>query len=72
MYQAKVVTKSAPLLVRKKPNGEKIGSVARGSVVNIYEAQDGWCRISQGSIEGWCSAQYLSALYDSPVMESPA
>lgn len=70
MYQAKVITQSSPLNVRNNPDGkQKLGSVAKGSVVNVYETMGDWCRISQGSLEGWCSAKYLKPIAGSTVVE---
>lgn len=61
LYQAKVVTGSAPLNVRANPSTKaaRKGSVKKGAIVNVYETQSGWSRISYGALEGWASSQYL-------------
>lgn len=52
LYQAKVVTSSAPLNVRANPSTKaaRKGSVKRGAIVNVYETANGWSRISYGSL----------------------
>jgi hypothetical protein len=60
LYQAKVIP-AAGLNVRDGINGTKIGALAVGSVVQVYQEQNGWARIDQNQSQ-WVSAQYLSKM----------
>lgn len=64
LYQAKVATASAPLNVRSNPStkASKVGNVKKGAVVSVYETKSGWSRITYGSLQGWCSSQYLKKI----------
>ena len=51
------------LNIRKGPNirNEKMGFLNRGSIVDIYEQKNGWCRI--GSQNKWISKKYLRKIF---------
>lgn len=59
-YTRYVATQSANLNVRNNPNGTKIGSLAKGTTVNVVEVKGDWSRITS-TVNGWASSQYLSA-----------
>ena len=59
-YTRYVATQSANLNVRNNPNGAKIGSLAKGTTVNVVEVKGDWSRITS-PVNGWVSSQYLSA-----------
>ncbi len=52
-----VVTKKDPLTIRKRNStvSGKVGSYAKGAVVDVLAVKDGWAR----TVKGWCSMQYL-------------
>lgn len=60
LYQARVVA-HAGLNVRAAAGGSVIRALTFGTVVEIYEEQDGWGRINPTSSE-WVSTAYLSKL----------
>ena len=49
-------TNSKPLNIRKTPNGEIVGSVAKNTKVTVYAIENGWAKIGENS---WVSNQYL-------------
>ena len=55
-----VNTKVLPLNVRKEPNGAVIGSVKKGTKVNVIEEKNGWSKINN-PMTGWVSSEYLKA-----------
>ena len=59
-YTRYVATQSANLNVRSTPNGTKIGSLAKGTKVNVVEVNGDWSKITS-PVNGWVSSQYLSA-----------
>lgn len=52
----KTVVAKSGLNVRNAPNGAKIGGLANGTKVTVYETSNGWSRIGNGK---WVSSQYL-------------
>ena len=61
---------AAQLNIRKGPNirNEKTGFLNRGSIVDIYEQRNGWCRIS--SQNKWVSKRYLRRIFSGRVTAS--
>ena len=59
----KYVNSSAGLNVRKGPSTsyEKITTLANGTKVNVISTNNGWAKITSGSITGYVSEQYLSS-----------
>lgn len=56
------VSSSIRLNVRKEPKvtpTNKVGSLANGTKVTLYEIRDGWGRINQDGLAGWISMQYV-------------
>ena len=54
-----VATQSANLNVRNSPGGSKIGSLKKGTQVNVIETNGTWSKISY-PVSGWVSSEYLS------------
>lgn len=56
----RVATVSSALNVRGTPSasGEWLGSLAKGTVVYVYEESNGWGRISHNGLNGWLSLTY--------------
>lgn len=51
-------------------NYAKIGTVTRGTQVDVQQCQGSWCYIVKSGPDGWVSAQYLSAAGGAPVNPS--
>lgn len=59
-YTRYVATKSAKLNVRDNPNGNKIGSLKKGTQVNVTNVNGEWSKINN-PMHGWVSSNYLSS-----------
>ena len=59
-YTRYVATKSSNLNVRNGPNGDRIGSLPKGTQVNVVEVKGDWSKINS-PISGWVSTSYLSS-----------
>jgi hypothetical protein len=57
LYKAKV-TPSQGLNVRDKPSGNVLRALPFGTIVQVYEDNNGWSRINPTQSE-WCSSKYL-------------
>ncbi|MFR2571242.1 MAG: C39 family peptidase [Clostridia bacterium] len=53
------VTANIGLNIRNKANGDKIGILAKGTKVLVYETNNGWSRIGNGQ---WVYSNYLGSL----------
>ena len=61
LYKAVVTTKSGPLNVRDAPDGGKIGSLDKGTTVDVIaEPAQGWTFVRSGSLMGYVSSAYLT------------
>ena len=60
LYKAKV-TPSQGLNVRNKAGGTVLRALPVGTIVQVYEEQNGWARINPTQSE-WCSTKYLLKL----------
>ena len=70
LYQAVVATQSGPLNVRDAPDGGKIGSVAKGTVVDVLaEPAQGWTFVRYGVLVGYVSSAYLERIDASEAVE---
>ena len=58
-YTRYVATERYNLNVRNKANGTKIGSLPKGTKVEVVETSGEWSKITS-PINGWVSSQYLS------------
>lgn len=66
----RAIVTATQLNIRKGPNirNEKIGFFNRGSIVDIYEQRDGWCRVSSQNM--WVSKRYLLNVFSGTVTAS--
>ena len=61
LYQAVVNTARDPLNVRDAPDGGRIGSVPKGTTVEVLaEPAQGWTFVRAGSLMGYVSSAYLT------------
>lgn len=58
------VKANSGLNVRNEPNGTRIGGLASGTKVTVYETNGNWSRIGNGQ---WVSSNYLVSYSDKPV-----
>ena len=66
LYQAVVTTVSGPLNVRDAPDGGKIGSLDKGTTVDVLaEPAQGWRFIRYGILMGYASSAYLERVQKS-------
>lgn len=63
MNQSGLIT-GGPLNVRSSPGTgySRIGSLKQGSIVTVHSTENGWCKISSGSLSGYVSASYVTIL----------
>ena len=52
-----IVTPEIGVNVRSEPGGDKVGALAKGTVVEVLEVRDGWGRTDQG----WVSMEWMAA-----------
>lgn len=57
-----VNTTGGSLRVRNVPDGEPIGSVAKGQAVNILEEQEAWYKIEYGDSYGYVASAYIEVV----------
>ena len=63
LYQAVVSTQSGALNVRDAPDGGRIGSVPKGTTVDVLaEPAQGWTFVRAGSLMGYVSSAYLTRI----------
>ena len=61
LYKAVVSTQSGALNVRDAPDGGRIGSVPKGTTVDVLaEPAQGWTFVRNGSLMGYVSSAYLT------------
>lgn len=61
LYQAVVSTQSGALNVRDAPDGGRIGSLPKGTTVDVLaEPAQGWTFVRAGSLMGYVSSAYLA------------
>ena len=61
LYQAVVSTQSGALNVRDAPDGGRIGSLPKGTTVEVLaEPAQGWTFVRSGSLVGYVSSAYLT------------
>jgi hypothetical protein len=59
LYQVEVMV--GALNVRSHPyvaDGNIVGVVLDGQILDVYGEQNGWLNITHGQLEGWCSGYY--------------
>lgn len=57
--QYKVNTTSQPLNCRSTPNGTIIGQFKKGAIVTATQQSGNWMYVSDGTLTGWASKDYL-------------
>ena len=71
LYQAVVSTQSGALNVRDAPDGGRIGSVPKGTTVDVLaEPAQGWTFVRSGSLMGYVSSAYLTRIEPGTVAEA--
>lgn len=70
LYQAVVSTKSGALNVRDAPDGGRIGSLPKGTTVDVLaEPAQGWTFVRSGSLMGYVSSAYLTRIEATDAVE---
>lgn len=65
--KGKVATSSGSLNVRETPDGKKIGSLKKGTIVTILAKDGDWLLVTDGKTEGYVAARYIEIIEDKPV-----
>ena len=61
LYKAKVITKEDPLTLRNAPEGDKIGALPIGAIVDVLVDTDGdWLFVRLGNMSGYAAKRYLA------------
>ncbi len=55
-----VITEKDPLLIRETPGGNKIGSIPKGTSVEILEQGEEWHKVRYNGSTGYSAARYIS------------
>lgn len=66
VQKGKVATSSGSLNVRETPDGEKIGSLKKGTIVTILGKEGDWLLVTDGKTEGYVAARYIEIIDDEP------
>lgn len=70
LYQAVVSTQSGALNVRDAPDGGRIGSLPKGTTVDVLaEPAQGWTFVRYGSLMGYVSSAYLTQIEATDAVE---
>ena len=70
LYQAIVSTQSGALNVRDAPDGGRIGSLPKGTTVDVLaEPAQGWTFVRSGSLMGYVSSAYLTRIEATDAVE---
>ena len=70
LYQAVVSTQSGALNVRDAPDGGRIGSLPKGTTVDVLaEPAQGWTFVRSGSLMGYVSSAYLARIEATDAVE---
>jgi hypothetical protein len=64
-----IVNADAGLNLREKPGGTKIGSLSKGTIVELLNLDEGWWKIRAGRQSGFVSARYVTAIPDKEVVK---
>lgn len=67
VQKGKVATSSSSLNVRETPDGEKIGSLKKGTIVTILGKDGDWLLVTDGDLTGYVAARYIEIIEDKPV-----
>lgn len=66
-----VATQMYPLNIRATPDGEKIGSIPKGAVVEVLEQGKDWHKVRYDGCVGYSAARYLT-VFDGDAQEKKA
>ncbi|MDD7174700.1 MAG: SH3 domain-containing protein [Clostridiales bacterium] len=70
LYQEVVSTQSGALNVRDAPDGGRIGSLPKGTTVDVLaEPAQGWTFVRSGSLMGYVSSAYLTRIETTDAVE---
>lgn len=73
LYKAKVITQEDPLTLRNAPEGDKIGALPIGSIVDVLVDTDGdWLFVRLGNMSGYAAKRYLARTEEEPEEEEIA
>lgn len=73
LYKAKVITQEDPLTLRNAPEGDKIGALPIGAIVDVLVDTDGdWLFVRLGSMSGYAAKRYLARTEEEPEEEEVA
>lgn len=62
LYRARVSTQRDPLTLRSAPEGDRIGRLPRGAVVDVIASSGAWAQVRCGSMSGYCAEAYLTRI----------
>ena len=64
-----IVNAEAGLNIRDKPGGTKIGSLNKGTVIELLALEAGWWKIRTAGGTGFVAARYVTAIPETPVVK---
>lgn len=73
LYRAKVITQEDPLTLRNAPEGDKIGELPIGAIVDVLVDTGGdWLFVRLGGMSGYAAKRYLARTEEEPEEEEVA
>lgn len=73
LYKAKVITQEDPLTLRNAPEGDKIGALPIGAIVDVLVDTGGdWLFVRLGGMSGYAARRYLARTEEEPEEEEVA
>ena len=73
LYKAKVITKEDPLTLRNAPEGDKIGALPIGAIVDVLvDTDEDWLFVRLGRMSGYAAKRYLARTEEEPEEEEVA
>lgn len=71
LYKAKVITQEDPLTLRNAPEGDKIGALPIGAIVDVLvDAGGDWLFVRLGSMSGYAAKRYLARTEEEPEIQN--
>lgn len=62
LYQAKVITQEDPLTLRNAPDGDRIGKIPRGTIVDVLAEDGEWAYVRHDGVSGYAASKYLEKM----------
>lgn len=62
LYQAKVITQEDPLTLRNAPDGDRIGKIPRGAIVDVLAEDGEWAYVRHDGVSGYAARKYLEKM----------